>query len=264
MVREIRYLSIVSGGKKIVLNRNTILYVLMVGRNAEIHLVDRTVYETRMSLSELEKELGDSFLEIHRGCIVAAMAIHSITDQVYLSNGEALLYTLRKKKKIIQQLEEKQRMLIQKIPREETPATAEEYRSHYSSFEALPFAFADIEMIFNEEHHAVDWILRYGNPALAALEKVPLDQLVDHSFGSLFSNMDSKWLRAYERATLYRETIEILDYSPEIDTYLKVICFPTFPGHCGCILFDISKIRFTRNSSDAEKALLLYFGKLPE
>ena len=83
-------------------------------------------------------------------------------------------------------------------------------------------------MIFNEEHHAVDWVFRYGNPALAELEKKPLEQLLDHSFGSLFSNMDSKWLRAYERATLYGETLEIIDYSPEIDTYLKVICFPTF------------------------------------
>ena len=59
------------------------------------------------------------------------------------------------------------------------------------------------------------------------------------------------------------ETLEIIDYSPEIDTYLKVICFPTFPGHCGCILFDIARIRFTRNSSDAEKALMLYFGRHP-
>lgn len=262
-MKEAKYISVVSGGKKIVLNRASILYVLMVGRNAEIHLVDKKVYETRMSLSELEKELGETFLEIHRGCIVAAMAIHSITDKVYLSNGEALIYTLRKKKQIIAQLEERQRALIRKFQKAETPATEEEYRSHYSSFEQLPFAFTDIEMMFNEEHHAVDWIFRYGNPALAALEKMPLEQLLGRSFGSLFSNMDSKWLRAYERATLYGETIEIIDYSPEIDTYLKVICFPTFPGHCGCILFDVSKIKFTRNSSDAEKALMLYFGKLP-
>ena len=40
--------------------------------------------------------------------------------------------------------------------------------------------------------------------------------------------MDSKWLQSYERATLYGETLEIMDYSPEIDTNLKIICFPTF------------------------------------
>ena len=73
--------------------------------------------------------------------------------------------------------------------------------------------------------------------------------------------MDSKWLRSYERAALYGETLEIMDYSPEIDTNLKVICFPTYPGHCGCILFDISQIQFTRSSSDAEKTLMLYLGR---
>lgn len=170
-MRTTMYISIVSGGKKLLLNRERILYVLMVGRNAEIHLSDKTVYETRKSLSELEEKLGDSFLEIHRGCIVATMAIHSITDKVYLSNGEVLIYTLRKKKQIIQQLEEKQCAYIEKISRSKNPTTEEEYRSYYKSFEKLPFAFTDIEMIFDVEHHAVDWLFRYGNQALAELEK---------------------------------------------------------------------------------------------
>ena len=62
--------------------------------------------------------------------------------------------------------------------------------------------------------------------------------------------MDSKWCRSYERAALYGEKLEILDYSPEIDTYLKVTCFPTFPGHCGCILFDTSEIEFVKKNVD--------------
>ena len=51
-----------------------------------------------------------------------------------------------------------------------------------------------------------------------------------------------------------------MDYSPEIDTYLKVICFPTFKGHCGCILFDISNIKYIENSDDAKKTLMRYLG----
>ena len=115
-------------------------------------------------------------------------------------------------------------------------------------------------MIFNEDNHAVDWIFRYGNPALAKLEKMPLEKLIGNSFGSLFDNMDPKWLYSYERAVLCGETLEIFDYSPEIDTHLKVICFPTFKGHCGCILFDISEINFTKSSSDSETSLKLYLG----
>lgn len=263
-MQETNYITIISNKKQVVLGVSTILYVLMVGKNAQIHVSGGKVYETRMTFFELEEKLGEGFIKVNRGCIVSAMAIHDITDNVNLSNGESLVYTLRKKKQIIDQLHEKQKNMIHSFADEGIPQTEEEYRRHYSSFDNLPFAFTDIEMIFNEESHAVDWIFRYGNQALAKLEKLPLEQLIGSSFGSLFSNMDSKWLRSYERATLFGETLELIDYSPEIDTYLKVICFPTFKGHCGCILFDISEIEFTKNSSDAEKALLLYFGRMPE
>jgi len=252
-----------SNGRKTVLGIRTILYVLMINKIAEIHVSGGKIYQTRMTLSELEEKLGDGFIKVHRGCIVSAMAIHDISDNINLNNGESLIYTIRKKNQIIEQFRSKQKNIISSFRKDGIPTTEEEYRKHYSSFENLPFAFTDIEMIFNEESHAVDWIFRYGNPALAKLEKLSLEQLIGSSFGSLFSNMDSKWLRSYERATLYGEILEIIDYSPEIDTYLKVICFPTFKGHCGCILFDISEIKFTKNSNDAEKALMLYFGKLP-
>ena len=263
-LQEGKYITIISNNKKVVLNVSTILYVLMMRNTADIHVSGGTVYKTRMTFREIEEKLGDGFIKIHRGGIVSAMAIHDITDKINLSNGESLIYTQRMKKQIIEQFHAKQKFIISSFSHAGIPVTDEEYRRHYSSFENLPFAFTDIEMIFNEKRHAVDWIFRYGNPALAKLEKMPLEQLIGSSFGSLFSNMDSKWLRSYERATLYGETLEIIDYSPEIDTYLKVICFPTFKGHCGCILFNISEIKFTKNSGDAEKALMLYFGKLPD
>ena len=263
-LQKAKYITIISNNKKVVLNVSTILYVLMMGNNADIHVSGGTVYKTRMTFREIEEKLGDGFIKIHRGGIVSAMAIHDITDKINLSNGESLIYTLRKKNQIIEQFHAKQKRIIGSFSHAGIPVTDEEYRSYYSSFENLPFAFTDIEMIFNEKRQAVDWIFRYGNPALAKLEKLPLERLIGSSFGSLFSNMDSKWLRSYERATLYSETLEIIDYSPEIDTYLKVICFPTFKGHCGCILFNISEIKFTKNSGDAEKALMLYFGKLPD
>ena len=259
-----KYIKIISNKKAIVLSISTILYVLMIGRNAEIHVSGGKIYKTRMTFSELKEKLGDGFIKVHRGCLVSAMAIHDITDNINLSNGESLIYTIRKKKEIIDQLYLKQKRIINSFIGDDIPKTEEEYLKHYSGFDNMPFAFTDIEMIFDEKNHAVDWIFRYGNPALAKLEKIPLERLIGSSFHSLFSNMDSKWLRSYERATLYGETLEIIDYSPEIDTYLKVICFPTFKGHCGCILFDISEIEFTKNSSDAEKALMLYFGKLPD
>ena len=239
---------------------SSILYIMMKKDKAKIYVAGNKKYETWISLSTLEKELGDEFIHIHRGCLVSTMAIHDITKTVNLINGESLHYTPRKKKQLIEEFRSKQRKLIHSIVKDGCPKTMEEYVDHYKSFDKMPFAFADIEMIFDDEKHAADWLFWYGNEALAKLEKVPLEQLVGNSFGNLFSNMDSKWLRSYERATLYKEKLEMMDYSPEINTYLKIICFPTFPGHCGCILFDLSGIKFVENSIDAQKAKAIYFG----
>lgn len=269
--KEVSYLknekciTIISNRTKVVINISTILYVMMIDRKTEIHVSGGKVYETRITMDDIKKDLDDRFIKIHRGCIVSAMAIHDITDKINLSNGESLIYTKRKKGEIIRQFKEKQKLNISTLVEEGAPETEEEYINHYSSFEKMPFAFADIEMIFNDELRAVDWIFRYGNPALARLENISLEKLIGSSFGSLFANMDSKWLRSYERATLYGEIIEIIDFSPEIEKYLKVICFPTFRGHCGCILFDVSEIKFMRSgTNDAEKALMMYFSSLPK
>lgn len=260
-MQETKHITIISNRKSIVLSISSILYIIVTGKKSNIHVLGNKIYDTNISLLQLEKELGDGFIKVHRGCLVSAMAIHNITDKINLSNGESLEYTIRKKRQIIEQLHLKQKSIIDRFNNSGIPKTEEEYFRHYSSFDNLPFAFTDIEMVFNEEKHAIDWIFRYGNAALSKLEKLPLDKLIGNSFGSLFSNMDSKWLKGYERTALYNETIELIDFSPEIDTYLKVICFPTFKGHCGCILFNIDEIEYMESSSEAQQALKLYLGK---
>lgn len=260
-MQETNHIIIISNREKIVLGINSILYVIVTGKKAQIHVSGDKVYETRMSLNQLENELGDDFIKVHRGCLVSAMAIHDITDSINLINGESLQYTIRKKSKIIEELHLKQKNIINSFHNYGIPKTEEEFFNYFRSFDNMPFAFTDIEMIFNEEKHAVDWIFRYGNEALSKLEKVPLNELIGNSFGSIFKNMDSKWLKSYERTALYNEIIELVDFSPEIDTYLKVICFPTFKGHCGCILFNIDDIKFTKSSDEATLALKLYLNK---
>lgn len=221
-MQEAAYITILSNGTRLLLNVDAIIYVLMIEKTAEIHVSGGKVYETRMKIGELEKALNDGFIKVNRGCLVSARAIHDITDHINLNNGESLIYTLRKKKHIIARFQEIQKRLISGFSRDGIPETDEEYREYYRGFETMPFAFSDIEMVFSEERRAVDWIFRYGNPVLARLEKLPLEKLIGSPFGSLFSNMDAKWLRLYECATLYGETLEVMDHSPEVDAYLKM------------------------------------------
>lgn len=217
-----------------------------------------------MTFAALEEMLGDGFIKAHRGCIVSAMAIHEISDMIDLVNGEKLEYARRRKNTIIESLQTSRKRIIKGFDHDGVPDTEEQYHDYYRSFDEMPFAFTDIEMVFNDECKAVDWIFRYGNEALARLEECPLDVLIGNTFGSIFPNMDSKWLRSYEHSVLYGETLEIVDYSPEVDKYLRIVCFPTFRGHCGCLLFDISETNFSVEKTVGEKAIMMYLKKLME
>ena len=72
----------------------------------------------------------------------------------------------------------------------DNPTDNEEYHKHYQCFDTMPIAFTDIEMIFDEERQAIDWIFRYGNEALARIEEVPLNEIIGSTFRSIFPNMD--------------------------------------------------------------------------
>ena len=128
-MKEAKYITIVSNKKEITLDIDSILYIVMKSNYAEIHVSRDRVYTTRATLTELQEKLGDGFLLVHRSVLVSAMAIHDIGDKIYLSNGEALDYVVRKKKAIREQFLEKQKKIIKSFAEEDTPRTEEEYHS---------------------------------------------------------------------------------------------------------------------------------------
>lgn len=257
-------ISFISDRKHYDISADDILYVFMKKQDAYVHLSDGSVLKTRKTFAEFQDELGDDFIRIHRGCLVAAKAIHRVSSLITLCNGDTLEYTSQYRSEIIEKFREKQRAIIDEILDNDNPTDNEEYHNHYKCFDEIPVAFTDIEMIFDEERQAIDWIFRYGNEALASIEGVPLEKMIGNTFRSIFPKMDKKWLRSYEQTVLYGETLELIDYSPEIDKYLRIICFPTFKGHCGCLLFDISETRITSETPVAEKAVLMYLRKMME
>lgn len=254
-------ITIVSKRRKITLPVRKILYIHMRRKHADVYMDDGKSIETRTTYKEFYDMLGDDFIEVKRGNLVSVIAIHDITDTVNLNNGDTLEYTSSRKKEIEDSLYKKKKSIIRSFSTEGIPGTIEEYSEYYKGYENMPFAFTDIEMIFDDDCHAVDWVFRYGNQALAELEKVPLERLIGNRFGSIFPNMDEKWLRCYERAVLFGETLGMNEYSIEIDTQLTIICFPTFEGHCGCILFDANNIRHIRSASGEDGITKIILGK---
>ena len=159
------FITVTFNRTKIAIRCADILYVIMSDDHCTIHMFDGSVYRCRMTLKALKKQLNEGFMEVKRGCMIAVSAISDIGDKILLSNGEEICYTKRKKKALREELQKKQELMIAKISKKKLPLTPEEYGKYYKICDSLPFAFTDIEMVFNEEKKAVDWIFRYGNEA---------------------------------------------------------------------------------------------------
>ena len=99
-MKKPKSLTYVSNKKEISIDMNTILYVTMNRNVANIHTLGNHIYNARMTLEQIKERAEDDFIMVHRSILVSVMAIHEIGDRIYLSNGEALDYVVRKKKAI--------------------------------------------------------------------------------------------------------------------------------------------------------------------
>lgn len=100
----------------------------------------------------------------------------------------------------------------------------------------MPLAYCVIELTFDENGHGVDFIFRYCNRQMAAVEGVPIPEMLGRSFYEVFKNGDRKWLVAYADVALNGTKRIIHDYSPEIGQHLTIYCYQPEPGFCACVL----------------------------
>ena len=171
-------ITIISKRMKKKIRITDILYIIKSEYLSLIHLIDGDILQTITPIYELKEMLGDDCIEVKKGCIVSVSAITNVKDKIYLCNGEAIDFTVRRRKAVRLEWQEKQKLMIDEINGQNPPRTDEEYHKYYEICDKFPFAFTDIEMVFNEKRHAVDWIFRYGNEALAELEGVPLKEMI--------------------------------------------------------------------------------------
>ena len=163
-------ITIISKRMKKKIRITDILYIIKSEYLSLIHLIDGDILQTITPIYELKEMLGDDCIEVKKGCIVSVSAITNVKDKIYLCNGEAIDFTVRRRKAVRLEWQEKQKLMIDEINGQNPPRTDEEYHKYYEICDKFPFAFTDIEMVFNEKRHAVDWIFRYGNEALAELD----------------------------------------------------------------------------------------------
>lgn len=71
-------ISFISDRKHYDIPESSILYISMNKQDAFIHISDGSVLKTRMTFAKIQHTLSANFIRITRGCLVSAMAIHSV------------------------------------------------------------------------------------------------------------------------------------------------------------------------------------------
>lgn len=99
-----KYISFFSSRKKIIVDIDSILYAIQNGCKMKIYASGGEIYETRLTLSELENSLGDEFIKIKRNTLVRVSEIEAVADSVTLKNGDTLQYAARQKQRIIDEV----------------------------------------------------------------------------------------------------------------------------------------------------------------
>lgn len=99
-----KYIEFYSHRKRVITDIDSIVYVFSENGISKIHTVGGECFETRMTLAEIEEKLEDGFVKVKRNALVKISEIESVTDCIHLKDGEKLMFSLREKQRIIDEV----------------------------------------------------------------------------------------------------------------------------------------------------------------
>ena len=106
-------------------------------------------------------------------------------------------------------------------------------------FDHSSVGYCVLELVLDDKGQPVDWIYRYCNQAFADIKDHSLEEILDHSFQSLFPESDNKWLHAcYEAA--YENRSSETDMRKE-KNYHIVIAPVGKTGFCSGMIYESDK-----------------------
>lgn len=108
----------------------------------------------------------------------------------------------------------------------------------------MPIAICSTEVLLDEKGKPYDFRYTYCNPAHEKLEGVQPGELLGKGFYEFFKNSDPKWLNFYYETAWLGIPHVMREYSPEIGKDLLIHTFRTEPGHCDCVVQDVTQENF--------------------
>ena len=216
---------------------SNILYLKRQNPLTKITFFDGKEILTAIPVKEIAIYLPDKeFVNITKGILLRKSQIVNISDDGLYTMTDGSVFQGRKRN-IIQHKQLRQALGLSKEQDEKAEKMIPlELLEKCSILNDMPLAFCVIELVFDANGRGVDFVFRYCNEEMAAVEGIPVSEMLNHSFYEVFENGDKKWLVTYADVALNGTKVILHDYSPEIGKDLTIYCFQPHPGYCACIL----------------------------
>ena len=216
---------------------SNILYLTRQNPLTKITFFDGKEILTAIPVKEIAIYLPDEeFVNITKGILLRKSQIVNISDDGLYTMTDGSVFQGRKRN-ISQHKQLRQALGLSKKQDEKAEKMISlELLEKCSILNDMPLAFCVIELVFDANGRGVDFVFRYCNEEMAAVEGIPVSEMLNHSFYEVFENGDKKWLVTYADVALNGTKVILHDYSPEIGKDLTIYCFQPHPGYCACIL----------------------------
>ena len=216
---------------------SNILYLTRQNPLTKITFFDGKEILTAIPVKEIAIYLPDEeFVNITKGILLRKSQIVNISDDGLYTMTDGSVFQGRKRN-ISQHKQLRQALGLSKEQDEKAEKMIPlELLEKCSILNDMPLAFCVIELVFDANGRGVDFVFRYCNEEMTAVEGIPVSKMLNHSFYEVFENGDKKWLVTYADVALNGTKVILHDYSPEIGKDLTIYCFQPHPGYCACIL----------------------------
>lgn len=218
---------------------SSIIYASVTDKLCKIHLDNGDTLSLFITISELLEKLGEEdFLRVSRSSMVAYTAVESVNqEEIILYGGVRIPYSRSRRREIMDKA--RNCMERQVVCRDMNRAVGElDFVHGFSFWEEVPIGFGVLEFVADCTGRFSDFIFRYVNRALAELEGVTVDALINCAYGQIFKEAHNKRLAIYSKVAFMGDTVELIDYSPELGKELLILCYQPAYGYCACIVCD--------------------------
>lgn len=206
-----------------------VMYMTRDGRKSILHMEDGGRHETFLAQKVILEDLPQTMFEsINKGIVIAPKYVEFVKDNVYcMADGTSF----------------KGRVRITKAQKQNAVRYNEENGKNpweeIALVEHLPLAFCVIELVFDENGHGVDFIVRYCNQEMEKMAGKKIMEMQNRSFYEIFEKGDKKWMVTYADVAVNGGRKVIEKFSPEIGARLRVYCYQVKPDFCACVMLRV-------------------------